>query len=501
LLDLKVVNAALVPGDGSEPAPGEVGVRDGRIARVAAQIAEDARTVVDAQGHALAPGFIDLHTHVHTGPLVNFLRQGVTLAVGGNCGHSPLDLAQAARELERTPTGPNIALLVGHGSVREAVLGWADRAPGAAELDRMQGMVCRAMESGAMGLSTGLVYAPASYAKTDEVIALAAVAAQAGGFYATHMRDEWDHSLEAIGEALHIGATAGLPVHISHHKAKGRNNWGLSERTLARLDAARQQGRDVTHDAYPYTASQASIFLLLPGPVCEGGTEAIRARLADREARAQARSRLIAALEGRYRDDLSDVVVATCAHDSGVEARTIAEVTHARGRGGGLADAAETVLELVAADPRPEATYCVYHSMSEQDVRRILGHPYTAVASDGEKVPFGKGRPHPRHYGTFPRVLGLYCREESLFSLGEAVRRMTGLPARRLGLTDRGRLAEGAWADLVLFDPQTVRDRATFEDPHQYAQGFDLVVVNGTVVVREDRPTGALCGQFVPRPG
>ena len=499
MFDLKIVNGPIVSGaGGDEPSAGSVAVKDGRIAAVGDPLTGDARQVLDAEGAVVCPGFIDLHTHCVVGHNLNFLQAGVTLAVGGNCGFSKAPVAETAARCSGA-CGPNLAYLTGHNTARIAVMGNGDRQPTATELDRMRQLIADDMAAGAVGFSAGLTYVPGHYAKTDEVVSLAKVAADCGGYYAVHMRNESDRIRESVEETLRIGREAGLPVHISHIKLSGCNAWGQSEAVLSLLDGARKRGLDATQDQYPYTASCGRILLLLSQWLQEGTADELRARLTDPTTRARAQEELVRKLDTAYGGDTSRVTIAT-APEPRLEGRTLAEMAGLVGLSASTSDVAKAVLDLVVQYPEQQAIYCVFHAMSEDDVRCFLRHPFTSVASDGWGIEMGAGHPHPRQYGTCPRVLGHYARDEKLFPLPEAIRRMTSLPAGRLGLTDRGVLAEGAWADIVVFDPDTIRDRATFDAPHQYSEGIAWVLVNGQIAVDHGRPSGLMPGVFVPRP-
>lgn len=499
MYDLKIVNAAVNPGVGGEGQPGSVAVKNGRIAELAEAVSGPAEREIDAGGHILCPGFIDLHTHCGAGHNQNMLQQGVTLAVTGNCGFSALD--PAARFGEE-PMGLNLATLVGHHSVREAVIGNIDRPPERAELTEMKRLVGAAMDEGAFGLSTGLAYTPGSYADTEEIIELARVAAERDGFYATHLRNQAERSEGALEEAFRIGREAGMPVHVSHFKLVGAPHWDLCASSLATITKQRSEGLDVTLDQYPYTAACGTLFLMLPEWSREGGREDVLRRLATREARSRIREFVMARFENYYQRDGANVVIAICKHDPNLEGKSIAQITAQWGRPADVPNWADTVLELAEANPQERMqTMCVYHSMCEENVIEIMKDPYTAIGSDAWGTEFGESRPHPRLYGSFPRALGRYAREQGVLSMPEAIRKMTSLPAQRLGLEDRGVLKVGAWADLVLFDEDVVADQATWSDPHRYCTGMELVVVNGRVVMDHGEPTGEMPGRFVARPG
>jgi len=498
MYDIRILNAAVLDGTGAVARPGEVAVKDGRIAAVGGRVGE-AVAELDAGGCIVCPGFIDLHNHARPGAVMNFLQQGVTTIVTGNCGFGVGDVAEVERECRERPCGPNLAVLVGHNSVRQRAMGRADRPPTASELDGMKQDVARGMEAGAVGFSSGLAYVPGVYARTEEVIALARAAADFGGYYTSHIRNERNRLLESLNEALEIGRASGLPTHVSHLKVTGAAHWGGGAKAVALLDEARRAGMDATADQYPYTASCARIQLICPTRLIEGDAAVIRGRLNDPAQRRRAVEELTERLATDYRGELWRVVVASCAADPALPGKTLEDVCRMKGRGTGNADGAETVLDLLALAPDDRSLMCVYHNMSEDDVRAIMRWPHGSVASDGWAVALGEGMPHPRLYGAFPRVLARYCREQGVLSLETAIRKMTSLPAARLALSDRGTLREGAWADLVVFDRNAVADRATFDAPHRYPEGIAYVIVNGRLILDHGRQVGEFAGKFLRR--
>jgi dihydroorotase/N-acyl-D-amino-acid deacylase len=501
--DLLIRDARVVDGTGAPWQRSDVAVRGDTIVAVAPAASASARRVVDAGGRVLAPGFIDVHTHAWPAildrPLAeNYARQGVTTLVGGPDGSSPLPLGASLEKVAALPPALNFASLVGHGSLRGAVLGGASRPPDPSELARMQDLARTAMREGAFGLSTGLFYLPGSFARTDEVVAVARAVGELGGVHVSHMRDEAAGVLDSVRETITIGEEGRLPTQVTHHKMIGRIAWGRSADSLRLLQEARARGVDVTVDQYPYTASSTSIAAaLLPPWALEGGEAAVRKRLATPQQRARVREAVVGRIQNeRGGGDPGRIAIAACGFDHSLEGRTLAEILRGRGVPVTVESAAELALEIVERG----GASGIFHAISEEDVERILAWPFTMVASDGEIPGFGRGAPHPRSYGTFVRVLGVYVRDKKLLSLEEAIRKMTSLPAARLGLADRGLVRPGQKADLVLLDPATVRDRATFEQPHQYAEGIGLVVVNGQVVFDGERMTGARPGRVLRGP-
>jgi dihydroorotase/N-acyl-D-amino-acid deacylase len=508
--DLLIAGGTVIDGTGAPGTRADVAIRGDRVVAVSATplARTQARRVVDAAGKVVAPGFIDLHAHLE--PLLRLpdmqsaLRQGVTLALGGPDGGSPLPLAPYLDSVTAARPGINVAYLVGHNDVRRAVLGMSDRAPADAELARMRAHVARAMGEGAFGLSTGLLYLPGTYATTDEVVALAQAAADSGGIYTSHLRKEGIGLLEGVGEALEIGRRARIPVVLTHHKAVGRQMWGQSARTLAMVDSARRAagahgvGVDVMVDQYPYTATHTGIGVLVPSWAMAGGDSAFARRLTQPALRdSVVRGIVFNLLNDRGGGDLSRVQFSRAGFDRTLEGKTLKDWADRRG----LAPTPENGATLVLDAMRQGGANAIYHVLDEGDVARIMRHPQTMVASDGRLSTPGDGHPHPRAYGTFPRVLGRYVREQRLLTLEQAVHKMTGMPAARLGLRDRGVLRAGAAADVVVFDPATVADRATFEAPHQYPVGIETVVVNGAVAVDAGAPTAARAGRVLRRRG
>ncbi|MFL6253787.1 MAG: amidohydrolase family protein [Pyrinomonadaceae bacterium] len=493
--DLVITNARVVDGSGNPWFRADVGIKGGRIARVGRVAASEGVRAIDARGRVLAPGFIDVHTHVENiyelPEAENFVRMGVTTLVTGNCGGSALDVAKFLGHVTETPTAVNIATLVGHNSVRREVLGEVNRAPTAEELEKMKALVERAMRDGAVGLSTGLFYVPGAYAKTDEVVELAKVAARFGGVYATHMRNEGGGVADSIRESIEIGERAGLPVEISHFKISAKRQWGQSDMTLGLVRDARRRGLSVTVDQYAYTASSTSLDSRLPDWVEEGGREEGRKRIADPAQHARIVREMKDSLKSSGFKDFSFAHVASYGAKPEYNGKSIAEIAKLARNKSDVESQIEQILEMYAAG----GAAMVYHSMSEDDVRRIMREPFTMIASDSGVRRFGEGVPHPRGYGNNARVLGTYVRELKLVTLEDAIRKMTSLPAQTFGFRDRGLVREGMVADLVIFDDAAVADPSTFESPHQYAAGFQYVIVGGQAVLEDGALTKARPGQ------
>jgi dihydroorotase/N-acyl-D-amino-acid deacylase len=496
--DLVLRNGRIVDGTGSPWYRGDIAIRNDSIVRIAAAITEPAARVIDVGGQVIAPGFIDIHSHARRGifevpTAENYVRQGVTTVIEGPDGSSPVPLAPFLARLDSLQKAINIGAFIGQGSVRQEVIGAVNRAATPDELNRMRALVEQGMQEGAFGLSTGLFYVPGTFTTTEEVIELARVAARYGGIHISHMRNEAAGVVESVNETIRIGEAGGLPTQVTHHKIVGPGYWGRSTETLRAIDDARARGVDATIDQYPYTASSTSVqAALLPAWALEGGNSAVTTRLRDPATRARIKSETanIIRLE-RGGGDPKNVVIARCEWDASLAGRNLAEITRMRGMEPTIDNAAEAALWIT------ERGGCqgIFHAINEEDLVRIMKHPATTIASDGEVPIFGRGNPHPRSYGTFARVLAVYVREKNLLTLEDAVRRMSSYPAQRLGLHDRGVLRPGMIADIAVFDPARVRDLATFQQPHQYAEGFSRVIVNGKVVLEEAGLTPARPGR------
>jgi N-acyl-D-aspartate/D-glutamate deacylase len=491
-VDVVIHGATVYDGTGGPARQCDVGITGDRISVVGDVTADEAVHVVDASGLALAPGFIDVHSHddfaVFLTPEMDFkVGQGVTTDIVGNCGlgTAPFSVARAYlaffgadhREealpewddyagyldaIAADPPSCNVGVLAAHGTLRLDAMGNERRAPTEAELARMADTLAQALDAGCVGFSSGLIYEPGRYSDTEELVALARVMAGIGGLYATHMRNEGVGLVDAVAEAVAIGERGGVPVQISHHKASGPPAWGLVRRSLALIDEARSRGVDVTADQYPYTAGSTSLFAVVQN--------------AEEGAAGPA--------------DWSQIVVASAPGNETWEGRAIDDIARELGR-----DAMDAAKAIV--DAEGYGAVVVMHSMCDDDVRTVLTHPTTMIGSDG--IPTLTGKPHPRLYGTFARVLGHYARDEGVLPLEEAVHRMTGLPATKFGLADRGVIAEGRAADLVCFDPAAIADVATYEAPRQHPTGIRAVWVNGTEVMRDGEHTGARPGLALRR--
>lgn len=494
--DYVITNGKIIDGTGNPWYRGNVAIRDGKIAAIGFVSLEKAKSVIDASGRVVSPGFIDIHTHTDgvaedpTGH--NYIMQGVTTVISGNCGGSELNLKEFLGKLERQGIALNYGTFAGHGSIRDTVMGNDDREPTAKELEEMKEWMARTMKEGALGLSTGLEYTPGAYAKTDEVIELCKVAAEYGGFYATHMRYEGDKVTDAIDESVEIGKKAKIPVEVSHFKVFGVNNWGRSSMTVKMINDARKEGIDITVDQYPYPAASTGLAIMYPKWALEG--DSWRDRLTGEETKDKIKKILAENMKNKYcGNDYNRVQIATFPDDSTYEGKGLADILKMRGEKVTLENAAELVMKLTLV----KGTDAVYHAMSEEDVEYIMKNFTTMHGSDGHITQMNVDVPHPRSYGTFPRVLGVYVREKGILRLEDAIRKMTSMPANRIGMRNTGLLTTGKYADIVIFDPETIKDTATFQNPHQYPVGIDYVFVNGEIVVNRGNITGSLPGRVI----
>lgn len=527
MFDILIQNGQVVDGSGVPSYRADVAIKGDRIVEVSRLEGAEAETVIDAAGCVVTPGFVDMHSHTDfTLPLCptadSLVHQGITTAVVGQCGASPVPLLAETREqviammeseeaplpwdewstfgsyldyLSQIGTSINVVPLVGQGTVRSAVMGFSADPANDAQMAQMQAEVVRAMDEGAIGVSTGLIYPPGSYASTEELIAVTRPAGERNGFYFSHIRGEGDTLLEAVAEAIRIGRETGAAVQISHFKAAGRDNWGKSAQGLELIDQARAEGLDVTADMYPYLAGSTSLTAALPEWAQEGGKEAILKRLAD----AETRQKMAADMQssGFFRiTEWDKVLISSSPKNRDYEGRYVTDLAAEASK-----SAHDWIFDVLLETEL--AVSMITFMMSEENRRVEVQHPAMMIGTDSSgratEGPLAEGMPHPRSYGTYPRVLGRYVREEGVISLEEAIWKMSGFPAQKLRWTDRGLVKKGYKADLVILDPDTVADRATYEAPHQYPVGIPHVIVNGKLVIHANSHTQARAGNVLGR--
>ena len=501
--DIVIRNGTIIDGSGQESYEADIGIVDDRIVTIGDLSKSKSTNIINAENLIVSPGFIDSHTHAIRGifdvpTAESSLLQGVTTLTDGNDGTSPFPIKEHYQKIENTRISPNWAVFVGQGTIRQEVMGLENRDPTAVELSKMKLMVKEAMEEGALGISTGLFYVPGSFSSTSEVIELSKVASRYGGIYISHMREEAVDVLKSINETINIGIKAKIPVQITHHKIIGKENWGLSNETLKLVDNAIKDGVKVSIDQYPYTASQTSIRALIPQWAQAGGRTELLQRIDDPRTRKLIVDGIIERiLFDRGGGHPKNIFISKSSWNTSLEGKNLAELCIERGLEPSPYNAAMVVFEIIKGG----GASAVYHAINSDDVDLIMQHPMTSIASDGPMTVFGVGSPHPRTYGTFARVLGSYVRERNILSLEEAVRKMTSLPAQILSIKQRGLIKEGYYADVAIFDPKTILDKATFEDPHQYAVGVISVIVNGQIVIDQGVHNGNRPGRVIRGPG
>jgi N-acyl-D-amino-acid deacylase len=493
--DVVIKGATLYDGSGSPGAAGDLAIKGERIVAVGQFTVADKPRVIDGKGLVVAPGFIDLHTHSDdaltqpkTGANLCYLYQGVTTVVTGNCGFGPVDVDAYFKKLEKNTVGSNVIHQVPHNAVRQQVMKNANRPPTDDELKKMEALVDKGMRDGAWGLSTGLIYNPGTYAKTDEIVALAKVAAKHGGFYASHIRNEGTEVLQATDEAIRIGREAKLPVHISHMKISSRKGWGKAAESIALVEKARKEGQTVTADQYPYVASSTSLAaMVVPPQFREGSREDYLARFDDKEQGPRIRKAIEASLDGRNGGEA--LRIARYAPKKEWQGKNLAAIAK---------EEKKPVVDIVVEIEKNGGAGVVSFGMHEDDVRLIMKQPWVATASDGSSQdPSSDSVPHPRSYGCFARKIGYYAIVEKTVTLEHAIRSASGLPADILKLPERGYLKAGYYADVVVFDPETYRDKATFDKPHQYATGVKYLFVNGKLAMDDGKYTEVRAGKVL----
>lgn len=496
IADIIIRNGKVLDGTGNSWFYGDVAIKDGKILKVGYLNGLRAAKVIDAKGLIVAPGFIDVHGHIEGGVVRtptadNYILDGVTTVITGNCGGSEDDIRGYLRLVDSIRPSINIASLIGHNTVRAQVMQRANRVPTADEQRRMDDLIAKAMKDGAVGMSTGLIYIPGTFAKTEEVVSLAKAAAKYNGVYASHIRDEENNVVEAINEAINIGKEANIPVQISHFKVGGKSNWGRSNTTIDLIKKAREDGWEVTIDQYPYTASSTNLGIRLPDWTFQGGNDSMKIRLTDPETRSKIKKEMLRQLKDYAFPNYSYAVVANYSTDTSYNGKNISEINKLLGKRSNASNEAETIMDMVLAG----GAQMVYNSMNEEDVKHIMKYPFSMFGADAGIRVFGQGMPHPRGYGTNARVLGKYVRDEKVISVEEAIRRMTSLPAQKFGLSDRGYLLPNYAADIVVFSEAEVQDLSTFQQPHAYSKGFKHVIVNGEQVVENEKHLGTKSGR------
>lgn len=504
-VDMLITGGTIIDGTGESPFLGSIGIHQGRIVKIGESSSLEGAEQIDATGFVVAPGFIDIHTHGDWGILarpeaLNYIQQGVTTIIGGNCGFlgmgeteetDLLNIAAFLEEVKKKKTSLNFGLLAGYGSIRQQIVGERGLQLTREDLAKIKRAVEESMEGGAFGLSLGLEYLPGRFAKTKELIEIGKIIYEKKGFIAAHIRDEQARVINSVAEIIEIGLTSKAPVHISHIKACGQRAWGFGPTLSAMIGMAVAMGGDVSADLYPYLSSSTGLSQLFPTWSHEGGKEELKKRFFDPALASMIKSYAKNQVEQRIGEDLSLIQFVSLKRKPHWVGKTLQEVLSIEGRNVVFQEGLDLLMEAYLTD----SPSIIYHYLLEDDVRTLLLNPHVMICSDGEICELGEGMPHPRSYGSFPRLLKHYTRDEEVLSIEEAVLKMTGLPAKRLGLTDRGRIKEGCYADLVIFDPATIADQADFLQPHQYPVGVEYVLVCGEVVIERGSYTGRRPGQ------
>ena len=497
--DIIIQNGMIVDGTGTPAYHANIAIQKDKIVKISKETIDRTQAVklVDAKGLIISPGFIDMHTNVEVNiqdyPLAeNFIRQGVTTIMASlHSGDQAFPLDAYADTLTMAP---NMGYFAGHSWIRKQVMGKENRAPSKAELDSMKYYVEETMKQGAIGLSTGLEYVPGNYADEAEIVELATIASQYKGTYFTHMRNEGSGLLRSIRESINIVKKANIPVQINHLKATGQTQWGWAKKALALIDSAQQVGIAVTHDIYPYTAFSTISSILIPQWAMEGGQEGLRKRLADKATLVKIKQEMSELFKrDAGGEDLTKIQFRNFKQNPAFSGKTMADyATHL-----GLPMTLETGIDLILDLELQGGFIGIFHAMAEQDIDHFLQHPNTMIDSDGDLLNFGEGHPHPRCYGAFPKVLGHFVRDKKIITLENAIHKMTYLPAEKIGITNRGRIEEGAIADLVIFDFATIKDNSTYTDPHHFPSGIQYVLINGEMVLDKEQMTGKLPGKWL----
>jgi len=501
--DILIKGGTVIDGLGQPGFLADVGIRGDRIEYIGKKKRISGTTIIDGFGLVVAPGFIDIHTHCDRGILgqpdnKNYILQGVTTVIGGNCGGSPLSIEEYFDLVNTKSISTNLAVYIGHNTIRQKVMGLEDRAPTAEELSKMENYVQQAMKDGALGLSTGLGYTPGLFSQTEEIIALNKIVGEYDGLYASHIRDQGLGMYESVEETIRIGREGGTRVQISHLKLSIDKLWGETDQLYQVIAKAREEGVEVYSDEYPYIAASTGLSVIFPPWSLSGGK--LNEHLQNPETRERLKKEMFhfgRMKTYRDRDMLSALQIASFRSNPEYEGKNLREILVLRENDPTLENGAELVMEMQSKG----GASCVFFLMDEEDVAAIMKYPFNMIGSDGGVTRFGRGIPHPRSYGTFPRVLGKYVREDKRLALEEAIYKMTGLPAKSLRFEERGVLAPQKLADIVVFDPETISDLATFDNPHQYPTGIKHVFVNGIITIRDGTLTENRGGRVIYGPG
>lgn len=502
--DILIKNGFILDGSGNPWFRGDIGLIGKRIARIGYIDSGHAKKIIDATNLMVTPGFIDVHTHcdreIAEVPTVdNYILQGVTTVIGGNCGGHSYPLAELFRNIDENGISVNFGCLVGHNTVRKEVMGYKMDPPSADELEKMKTLIEQEMKAGALGFSTGLAYLPGIYSNAKELTALASVIVRYGGIYTSHIRDQGQKITEAIQEAIEVGENNNIPVLISHIKLAEDTVWGKPEMITKPVEEARERSVEVFLDQYPYTATSSGFTSSLPSWSFEGGRESFLERLKNKDAYQKIRSYVVQRrlTTTKNINKLKTIYVSRFQKHPEYEGKNLHEILIFQGKDPTIENAADLIIEI----EKIGGAGGIFFQMDEKDVEALMRLPYTMHASDGSVQVLGEGVPHPRNYGTFPRVIAHYVREKGVLSLEEAIRKMTSLPAQIFRIRERGMLREGMFADITIFGFQSFEDKATFTDPHQYSQGLGYVIVNGEVVVEDNIHKGKLPGMIIYGPG
>ena len=502
--DLVIRDGLVIDGSGNPWFKSDIGIKDKMIVEMGSLADKEAKKIINAEGLIVCPGFIDVHTHCDRGirriPTVdNYILQGVTTVIGGNCGGHPFPLQELFGDIEESGTSLNFGSLIGHNTIRREVMGYKMEPPSQEEMDKMKALVDQEMRAGGLGFSTGLSYLPGIYSQTEEIVELVSAVAPYGGVYASHIRNQGLHITEAIQEAIEIGEKNGLTVQISHVKLAHDAVWNEISRITNPVEQARSRGVEVTMDQYPYTATSSGFTSSFPSWAFEGGREKFVERLNETANYEKIKAFVIdrRLTSTKEINKLETIYISQCNSLPDYVGKNLQEILISQGKEPTVDNAADLIIDI----EKNGGAGGVFFQMDEQDVEALMRLPYNMHASDGSVQELGKGVPHPRNYGTFPRVIARYVRERGVLSLEEAIRKMTSLPAQTFRLKSRGMIREGMFADIVIFDRETFVDKATYSDPHQYGQGFAYVIVNGEIVGENGKHTGALPGMVLYGPG